>query len=165
MARHSSSLTVQRAVKSGSKRRLVWGTCRQESPPGLSLQVSHTGYHLLWLFAVTPPTPCRGSSPLLPLPRAAIFDYSSRLFGPSSASVPDDPSPKLPPPPPSAGAGAASSASGVAGLCVGASRIGAEVLSPVWSRAGGHGESGPRHSPHRLTRARCGCRRHGPSPR
>lgn len=42
---------------------------------------------------------------------------------------------------------------------------GAEVRSPVSTRAGGHGESGPRHSPHRLTRARCGCRRHGPSPR
>lgn len=89
------------------------------------------------------------ASPAPPFPTTPPARVGSvRLF---SASVPDDPSPKVPPPPPSPGAGASSSASGVAGLGVGARPIGAEVWRPVWTRAGGHGESGPRRSPHRLS--------------
>lgn len=76
--------------------------------------------------------PClSGAFSFLPLPRAAISDYASGGFGPSSASVPDNPSPRVPPPPPSPAAVAASSASGVAGLRVGTSQRGAEVRSPV----------------------------------
>lgn len=68
---------------------------------------------------------------LLSLPRAAISDYASGSFGPCSASVPDDPSPRVPPPPPSPEAVATSSVSGVAGLGVGTSQIGAAVRSLV----------------------------------
>lgn len=68
---------------------------------------------------------------LLSLPRAAISDYASSSFGPSSASVPDDPSPRVPPPPPSPEAVATSSVSGVARLGVRTSQIGAEVRSLV----------------------------------
>lgn len=57
-----------------------------------------------------------GRPSLLSLPCTAFSDYASGSFGPSSASVPDDPSPRVPPPPPSPGAGATSSVSGVAGF-------------------------------------------------
>lgn len=71
-------------VKSGSKRRVVWGTCSQESPLGLSLRVSQPRLRPSPAQAFGSRSAHAPSRPLpfLALPRAAIFNYSSAYLGP-----------------------------------------------------------------------------------
>lgn len=102
MAPHSLGWQSRGAVKSHAKRGAAQRTCCSECPAALSLRNSQLalGFCQLRPPAITPPTAPVDLRPLLSLPRSAISEYASSSFRPCSASVPDDPSPRLPLPPP-----------------------------------------------------------------